>query len=200
MRITCPQGMLLHTWPVDQALAALRDAPSPHTAPPCANCRNHRPALCSPRCPDAAGACSSDPQAYPVEAAVLPMVYELNALRVFQSCWSCEGHLDTQGRLWKRPQVSFYAASPACVMLLANHLQSLYRLRRLSHGWQIAFTDYGVSLLPTYCIEPRVPDGESIHLGNLQRDLRTMSEGLGQALRMRANQYLQQQHVSDPAR
>jgi hypothetical protein len=190
MRITQPREGIFSNWQVAQALQALLQAPLPHVQPPCPGCCNHRPALCSALCPDAARACSSEPQRHPVEPAVLPLVYELNALRVFQSCWSCEGHLGRDGRLWKRPQVSFYAGSSIYAMVLASYLHSLYQLKRLTYCWQITFADFGRAPCPTYCIEPRLEGDRDVHLGKLQADLREMSQDLGQAIRLRASEYL----------
>ena len=35
---------------------------------------------------------SSDPERYPIEPGIVPLVFALRGLRVFEPCWSCEGH------------------------------------------------------------------------------------------------------------
>ncbi len=113
--------------------------------------------LCSADCPHAAKMLSSDPERYPLEAGTVALVYEINALRVMQPYWSCEGHQNSDGQLVKLPTVMFYAQSPAYVDLLVQHLHALKFRRALNHDWQfvclgIAANGHGCS---SYALEPR---------------------------------------------
>jgi len=53
---------------------------------------------------------------FPIESGIAPLVFELKRLGVFEPCWSCEGHNDPGGNLWKIPRVWFYCDSVVQVL------------------------------------------------------------------------------------
>jgi hypothetical protein len=95
---------------------------------------------CSPHCPQAPQALSSDPEKHPVEPAIMPLVYEMVRLGTFRPCWSCEGHLGKDGALWKVPRVWFYCDSVALPRLLSDGLKDLRHAGSLSTSWQVVVT------------------------------------------------------------
>jgi len=80
-------------------LQLLISQPTALEDPPCPGCRIHDLQICSSKCPEAPRALSIDPGRYPIEPKVTPLVFELRTTRVMQTCWSCEGHMDPEGRL-----------------------------------------------------------------------------------------------------
>lgn len=157
---------------------------------PCPGCRRQAgDTNCSPRCHEAAQALSSEPD-YPLESQVVAIVFELNSLRLLQACWSCEGHLDHEGKVWKLPQVSFYSFSPLYPQLLSNYLDRLAFRKQLHSPWNVTFTSYGQMATNTYCLEPRLrvePD-----LTMLQRDLQVIGDQLAERIRCEARAVLQE--------
>ncbi len=121
---------------------------------------------------------------------MVPLVFELAATRVMQPCWSCEGHLDPDGGLWKIPQVSFYSASPVYLQLLLKHIHALQLQKQLSHPWHVVLSDYGQTWETTYTLEPNLNCRQKIHLGNLQRDLDTLADNLCNRLKALAQSTL----------
>lgn len=106
--------------------------------------------VCSPDCPDIASVhkcdrfcvnasrrLSSEGDSYPLEAGITPLVFELKKLGVFGPCWSCEGHMNPKGEMWKIPRVWFYSDSLVHVRALAATVGRLYDTGTLSVPWQI---------------------------------------------------------------
>jgi len=121
---------------------------------------------------------SSEGANSPVESLVAPLVFELKKLGVFYPCWSCEGHNDQSGKLWKIPRVWFYADSVIHIRALANAIDALFNSRRLSTRWKIVVT-HSDSDNPdtTLSLEPETA-GKDRSLRDLQKDLGALSEGL----------------------
>ena len=112
-------------------------------APPCAaTCPQGLGPYCSPNCPDVPRLLSSDPDKHPLEPLIAPLVYELQRLAVFQPCWSCEGHNDQAGTLWKLPRVWFYADSLVHVRALADAIKGLDIRGRLNTPWQVVLVSH----------------------------------------------------------
>ncbi|MCZ6862069.1 MAG: hypothetical protein O7I42_17635 [Alphaproteobacteria bacterium] len=42
---------------------------------------------------------SSEPEEFPIESAIVPLVYAFHSLRLTPPCWSCEGHYNRSGGL-----------------------------------------------------------------------------------------------------
>ncbi|MDJ0949419.1 MAG: hypothetical protein QNJ94_10900 [Alphaproteobacteria bacterium] len=129
---------------------------------------------------------SSDPNGYPLEAGIAPLVFEFNRLGVFDPCWSCEGHIGTDGDLWKVPRVWFYAESVVHVRVLAECLQDLSIAGRLNGTWQVVVTYSDSDNADTaFSLEPVVKDPIP-SLGALQRDVATIAEELHRGFLARA--------------
>ncbi len=151
---------------------------------PCPGCLKEEPGNdCSPSCPEAAQSLSSEPEQYPLEPFVVAIVFELNSLYQFQACWSCEGHRDHNNKLWKLPQVSFYATSPLYPQLLSNYLNRLLFQKRLLYPWAVNFTTYGQTMANTYCLEPKMAPDAEMDLDLLQKDLVAIGTGLSDNIR-----------------
>ena len=165
--------------------------PGSHEVPPCQNCREHIVSQCNAKCANAPKALSSDPERYPVESRVVPLVYELRKTRVMQPCWSCEGHMDADGKLWKYPQVSFYSPTPLYAVLLVNYLTLLKHHKKLYHDWNIIISGFGQKhSVITYTIEPKLSAYAPPHLGRLHCDLTTIAENLEFHIKQEARKML----------
>lgn len=145
----------------------------------CARCPDYRPSTgCHRYCPAAPRRLSSEGERSPVEPLVAPLVFELKKLDVFYPCWSCEGHTDNSGNLWKIPRVWFYADSVVHIRSLAEAVDRLFNARRLSARWNVSVT-YSDPANPdtTFSLEPEPTADKS--LAALQGDLRVMADELG---------------------
>ncbi len=152
--------------------------------PVCApDCPKAGAARCSRHCPDIPRVLSSDPENHPLEGRIAPLAYELKRLEVFDPCWSCEGHNDAEGALWKIPRVWFYCRSVVHLRVLADALKELHLDRRLSVQWRVVLTfSDGDNADTTFSLEPdalapsrRAPRSP---LAALQRDVETIAEHL----------------------
>lgn len=134
---------------------------------------------CSPDCEEAGRAMSVDPH-LPIEPAILPLVFEMKRLGLFVPCWSCEGHLDPAGALWKLPRVWFYCESVIYVRLLTDGLKDLEIEGALSARWQVVVTFSDVdNPETTFSLEPAPPSGSALELSALQRDAQVIARSLG---------------------
>lgn len=166
--------------------------PGSHLAPPCQNCQEHIISQCNAKCVNAPRALSSDPARYPVEPKVVPLVYELRKTRVMQPCWSCEGHMDADGKLWKYPQVSFYSSTPLYAVLLVNYLTLLKHKKKLNQEWIIVISGFGQKHTGiTYTIEPKLNADSKPHLGSLHCDLITIADNLEIQIKDQARKMLE---------
>ncbi|NIA69264.1 hypothetical protein HBA54_11745 [Pelagibius litoralis] len=147
--------------------------------PPCAaNCPNAFSPNCSPSCPDVPRRLSSDPEKHPLEPLIAPLVYELQRLKVFQPCWSCEGHNGPDGALWKIPRVWFYCDGLIHVRALAGAIRQLELTHSLHASWQVVL----VSLDQTdpdccFSLEPGPVKPETA-LNELHADITTIATRL----------------------
>jgi hypothetical protein len=121
---------------------------------------------------------SSEGERSPVEPLVAPLVFELKKLGVFHPCWSCEGHADRDGGLWKIPCIWFYVDSVVHIRGLADAAGKLFNNRRLSVRWQVVLT-YSDADNPdtTFSLQPE--PGPETSLNSLQGDLRVLADELG---------------------
>lgn len=147
----------------------------------CVHCADYTPSTrCHRYCPAAPRRLSSEGERSPVEPLVAPLVFELKKLGVFYPCWSCEGHCDQAGRLWKIPRVWFYADSVVHVRGLANAINRLFNAGRLSSPWRVVLTHSDEDNPDTtFSLEPDPAEGSL--LDRLQTDLRVMAEELAPA-------------------
>lgn len=152
--------------------------------------------VCMPDCPDhTAGvhchrSCvkapvrlSSDPDAFPIEPLIAPLVFEIKRLGVFEPCWSCEGHNDNAGTLWKVPRVWFYADSVAHVRALAEAVATLSTRNRLTVPWHVVLTHSDPDNPDTsFSLEPAV-DAAHAQLPALQADIERLAAGVAEEFR-----------------
>lgn len=136
---------------------------------------------CRLNCPDLASRLSSDPERFPIEPGILPLVHALSELPLLSSCWSCEGHRDAEGALHRLPSVWFSSQSLVHPRLMAELFTQLKAKGILQHNWQVAAVDSGSALDCVFSIEPRL-DGEDASLEVLHADIKALSRGLKNSL------------------
>lgn len=134
---------------------------------------------CNAQCPDIPAQLSSDPEKYPVEDVVAPLVFELKRLGVVEPCWSCEGHNGLDGKLWKRPAVWFFCDSVTHLRLLADAVEGLYTSRQMNHQWRIR-TTYSETDTPdsVFSLEPDKYDLGEAKLETLHADLEVLASNI----------------------
>jgi hypothetical protein len=142
------------------------------------SCQRAGPFKCSRDCPDIAKALSSDPERFPLETRIAPLVFELKRLAVFEPCWSCEGHNHPDGTLWKLPQVWFYCRSVAHLRVLGEGVKGLHVAEKLNVPWQVSVTHSdGDNTDTTFSLHPNI-DLDTTNLGALQKDIDTIAAHL----------------------
>jgi len=134
---------------------------------------------CSRTCADIPHVLSGDPVEDPLEAGIAPLVYELNRLKVFHPCWSCEGHYGSGDRLWKAPKVWFYCRSVVHLRLLSDSLTELHARNIVGVPWQVRLT-YSKADDPDtmFSLEPVVDWSDAPSLDALQADVGAIAEHL----------------------
>jgi len=190
MRINRPREDTESFLQMKEALELLIAQPTPEEESPCDNCQTHRPANCSSSCVDAQASLSSDPIRFPIEEKVVSLVFELTATRLIETCWSCEGHFSHDGKLWKLPQITFYATNSVYPQLLLRHIRRLINAKKLGYEWHIVLSDFGQTYNISYNIEPNLNNVVEPRLGRLQQDLKTISENLCESLKQLAKEML----------
>ena len=168
-------------------LIDLLNQPSDKDERPCPGCRLVFPGVnitsttqCSINCPEAAFQMSSDPDLYPIEKHVVPIVYSLYTLRLLMPCWSCEGHLDASHNISKLPKIWFYSVSPFYAKLVSQVLTDLRQKRRIKNDWIVIILPFSQSMFTlTYSIEPKSDQYSSdLELTSLQNDMSIIGENL----------------------
>ena len=183
MRIQPRKDSTERTRHVAQELRRARELAPVRDPVCCAFCPDYKPSVgCHRNCSAAPKRLSSEGERSPVEPQVAPLVFELKRLGVFYPCWSCEGHANQAGDLWKIPRVWFYSDSVVHVRALANAVDDLYAGRQLSARWQLVLTHSDAANPDTtFSLEPEPAENSS--LSPLQRDLCTMASGLARHFR-----------------
>ena len=155
---------------------------------PCPNCQHPEsvgdPKLCQWRCPAAPQALSTEPETHPIEPHVLRVTFELSKLGLFQPCWSCEGHLDNQGNIYRLPQINFFCANAVYALMLHEHVDLLHHGGHLHARWQIALTSLGQKLGVVYVLQPTVAKDNDAKLNELQDDLHVIGADLARHLKV----------------
>lgn len=190
MEISKPNEGYIDTDKIKADLNVFLAAPLPSESPPCPSCEQHIRSDCNSKCANASSSLSIDPDKYPIETNITPLVFEITATCVMQTCWSCEGHLDENNNLWKLPNVSFYAKSSIYPQLLVKHIKNLNLNKQLKYPWQVILADYAQTLGTTYTIQPDLCREEEIHLGLLQHDIKTIADDMLEKLKVIARQCL----------
>lgn len=135
---------------------------------------------CTRDCHHIARALSSEPDRFPLESGIASLVFALKSLGVFDPCWSCEGHNDVSGKLFRLPQVWFYCDSTVQVRLLSDALSDLAGRQRTRAEWRLSVT-YSDDDNPktTFALLPVVSDSQETGLIDLQNDADTIAREIG---------------------
>lgn len=162
--------------------------PTALQSPPCKNCSEKDSsswdrAKCSAKCDHAPYALSEEPERYPIEEHVVPLVFELTSMRLVQTCWSCEGHLDIDGEVWKLPQVGFYSKKPIYSQLICNYLAYLHWRKELYYPWEVVLTNFGGTWDVTYTIKCDLSRVKNPDINLMQKDLVNMSKDLSERIK-----------------
>jgi hypothetical protein len=142
---------------------------------------------CSAQCPEAPRELSSDPVYHPIEPGIVPLVFEMKRLGLFDPCWSCEGHTRADGQVLKVPRVWFNCASMVHVRLLAGAVARLHASGKLAHAWQVVvtFSDPD-NPYTTFSLEPATSPDIALSLSRLQEDAAAIARWLQTMLREEA--------------
>lgn len=182
-------------------LKQLINQPTAKQSPPCPNCakediidwtRNN----CSAKCVRAPYALSEDRDLYPIEEHVVPLVFELTTMRIVQTCWSCEGHINIDGEIWKYPQVSFYTNKPIYSQLICNYLADLHINKKLKYPWEVVLSNYGRTWDVTYTIKCDLNRISKPSIYAMQNDLLIMADGLSDKIKVEANNLIKDIEVN----
>ena len=134
---------------------------------------------------------SSDPEEFPVEAGIVPLVLALYSLRQVEPCWSCEGHVANDGAFWRLPQAWFYCRSQVLPGIIADAVAQL-RFQGITQAtWAVSVTYAAEETLgPVFVIRPDLSLSEPFDLRALRRDVVGLADGLLESVRGRARHYL----------
>ena len=169
---------------IKTTLIQLIEQPSDKQQRPCPGCRfavgdnqsQTSAAFCSAQCPAAPEEMSSDPQRYPIEVGIVPLVYAFYTMRLMMPCWSCEGHTDRNGVLVKTPKLWFYTTSDFYPKLVAQYVSTLKGTHKIKNHWVVRLLPFSQSMFTiTYSLEPLEASPESIDLNSLQNDIKVIS-------------------------
>ena len=184
---------------IKTALRELINQPSDKDERPCPGCRfavgaEHSLTStdnCSFDCPHAPGQMSSDPERYPIEQGVVPLVYAFYNMRVMMPCWSCEGHMNSDGTLFKTPKLWFYTLNDFYAKLVAQYVSSLKGANKLHHHWTVTLLPFSQSMFTTtYSLEPQIT-ANTVNLITLHQDMRVIAENLRGELHRLAHYYIE---------
>jgi hypothetical protein len=143
---------------------------------------------------------SSDPDRFPIEPDIVPLVYAFHSLLVCRPCWSCEGHLGPDGALGRVPSVWFYAGSVVYPRLIDEHVGDLGLRRDVENDWRVSVTVADVTNpYTTFSLEPSASSGDDGDLDALRRDARTIADGLVDGIRGKAREVLERLHSKSTA-
>lgn len=191
MYIDKPKEELLNVEQTKRNLEVLLAQSCPDEIPPCPGCLDHIQTKCSGNCEEAHLALSTQPKEFPIEKNVVPLVFGLMSTRLVQTCWSCEGHMDSNNNLIKVPTVSFYTSACVYAQLLHKHVSGLKLDKKLVYPWHVVLSDYAQTWGMTYSI---VPDlnfvDKNVHLGALQNDLKVIAQDLQAKMKFLAREMI----------
>ena len=184
---------------IKQALIALTNQPSDKMQRPCPGCRfavgqEHSTTTskyCSYTCPYASKQMSADPEKYPIEQSIVPLVYAFYTLRLMMPCWSCEGHNDMQGHIFKTPKLWFYSANEFYPKLVAQFVSAYKGEGKISNHWSVRILPFSQSMFTTtYSLEPQEAIPSQTHLSSLQSDIKIIADNLREEMLKLANYYI----------
>ena len=182
-----------------QDLQLLLQQPSDKQLRPCPGCGIDTPNVqadttqCSSKCPMAARQMSSEPVRYPIEPAMVPLVYAFFSSRLMTPCWSCEGHNDAAGQSSKPPGLWFYSHAPFYPRLVAQFVNDLKARHRIHYDWSVRLLPFSQSTYSlTYALEPLDFHPGVTRLTLLQQDMQTIAEHFNSGITTLAQNYLNQ--------
>lgn len=184
---------------IKMALTDLINQPSDKQSRPCPGCcytvgdnQSTTTSLhCSSVCPMAARQMSSEPQRYPIEQGIVPLVYAFYTLRLMTPCWSCEGHDDKNGHLCKTPKLWFYSSNDFYAKLVAQYVSTLHGERKIDNPWTVRILPFSQSMFTTtYSLEPLDIIADITNLQSLRNDITIIAENLRHELFKLADQYI----------
>lgn len=159
---------------------------------PCSCAKNSPecPCSCSLDCPIAATMLTSD-RNFPIEDKVLSMVLALKNLQTVQPCWSCEGHLDGKGDLFRAPQVWFYTDSLLYPQLIGEVIQQQKIRKQLHYFWELKLTT--INRWDTaFILTPAFDKKLDLNLEIMQKDMKEIAEHLVDNTRNLAIEWLKE--------
>lgn len=200
MKIAPPKAGFTNEATIISDLETLLKQPDANELRPCENCgikcscsrSPHCACQCSATCCNIPVALSIEPDRYPIEPAIAKLVFELNTLRLFQTCWSCEGHRNSHGAANKMPRIWFYTPSPIYCQLIVQHLSALMCAHKLTYRWIIQITNLGNEIYSTYSLEPSLNPTTQPDIQMLHNDLKIISEDFSRQIKRIAEANLQQ--------
>jgi len=130
---------------------------------------------CGPDCTQAPQMMSSEPEKFPIEAGIVPLVYALYDMEIGLPCWSCEGHLGLDGKIGKLPQVWFYVLHQAYPDLLAKFLWELHFKGHIENQWTVSVVSADNPTDTTFAIAPDSAAG-ALDLDTLRQDIRVIGQ------------------------
>ncbi|MDH5545711.1 MAG: hypothetical protein OEZ43_08965 [Gammaproteobacteria bacterium] len=128
---------------------------------------------CNMDCSGIARAMVAEPDRFPIESQVLPLVYAIATNSPWQPIWSCEGHAQQDGELLRHPQVWFYAENHIRIDSVKQVLDQLGA--QLKAKWRVEFSELRQNT-PVYILEAY--DSESVALKDMQRDIQLLAKHL----------------------
>jgi hypothetical protein len=175
-----------------EAPAQWAERPCPGCSLPCPSPHHHDACSCgcSVSCEQAPERLSIDPIHFPIEPRIVPVVYEMSASGLAQPCWSCEGHIDAEGQLYRWPGVWFYANSTTYVNLVRTTLNNLHATLRLARAWHIKRCAWQPDSAAVMYELGASRDGPAPPLHELQHDLGVVGSALDADVRERARAWL----------
>jgi hypothetical protein len=171
---------------------------------PCRECKQacscsgsvHCTCDCHEQCSHARKRLSIDGELYPIEHKIVEMVYVMNSLQGIESCWSCEGHLDPDNKLWKVPQVWFYSMARVYLELISDHLDSLGKRGLTKYTWCIDTVDVGTTDYTTYRLYPDLDSNHETQLVELQEDIKAIAQHMKNNVLSLARDWSRQSQVA----
>ncbi|MFT4930056.1 MAG: hypothetical protein ACI8WB_006192 [Phenylobacterium sp.] len=184
---------------IKTSLTDLVNQPTDRQQRPCPGCRfavgHNRSRVsttyCSANCSAAPREMSSDPERYPIEVGIVPLVYAFYTMRLMMPCWSCEGHADANGVTQKTPKLWFYTTSDFYPKLVAQYVSALKGSHQIENHWAVRLLPFSQSMFTiTYCLEPQESATQLGQLNSLQNDIKVIARNFRQELHKLARHYI----------
>jgi len=135
---------------------------------------------------------SSDPERFPIEPGIAPLVFEFYALRSCHPGWSCEGHEHEIRGLIRPPQLWFFTTSAIYPRLIGEYAHNLFMKKKLNSLWEISL-GFAPSESPytSFTFKPCLSGEENITLPVMQQDALTLADGFARNIKAMAVDYLE---------